>query len=64
MSKQEFERFREFVFLDSSLQERLRRQTDRDLFIDNVIEIGNAYGFKITVEDIKKEMIRNRRTQE
>lgn len=63
MSKEDFECFRELVFLDSSLQEQLRRQTDRDLFIANVIETGKAYGFSITAEDVKEEMIRNRRTQ-
>lgn len=61
MSKNEFKRFRKLVFIDLSLQSRLSRESDRDLFIDNLIKIGAEYGFKFTIEDIKKEMARSRR---
>lgn len=61
MSKEDFERFREMVFLDALLQKQLRRHHDRDLFINCVIKLGKSFNLEITVEDISEEMALNRR---
>lgn len=61
MSEENFERFRELVLEDLSLQGRLREITDRPVFIQQVVELGAECGYKITPEDVEEAMRRNRR---
>lgn len=61
MSEENFERFREIVLRDLSLQERLREITDRQVFIRRVVELSAECGFEIAPEDVEEAMRRRRR---
>ena len=61
MSLENFERFRELVLRDLSLQERLREITERAVFIQRVVELGAECGCEITREDVEEAMLANRR---
>jgi hypothetical protein len=62
MSFQEnFERFRELVLQDLSLQMRLREITERALFIQKVVELGGEKGFQFSPETVEEAMRANRR---
>ncbi|HLM00045.1 MAG TPA: Nif11-like leader peptide family natural product precursor, partial [Pyrinomonadaceae bacterium] len=61
MSEENFERFREMVLRDLSLQERLREITDRDVFIRLVVETGAECGYEITPREVEEAMRQNRR---
>ncbi len=51
-----FDQFRQLVLGDTSLQERLRRETDRDRFIELVTRIGAEAGYLFTRDDVVDEM--------
>jgi hypothetical protein len=61
MSEENFERFRELVLRDLSLQKRLRECAERAAFIQKVVELGAECGCEITPEDVEEAMRRNRR---
>ncbi|HEX8370866.1 MAG TPA: Nif11-like leader peptide family natural product precursor [Pyrinomonadaceae bacterium] len=61
MSQENFERFRELVLRDLSLQQRLREATDRHVFIQKIVEMSAECGYEITPEDVEKAMRRERR---
>jgi hypothetical protein len=61
MSQEDFERFREIVLRDLSLQEQLREIVERPVFIQKVVELGANRGFEITPADVEEAMRRNRR---
>lgn len=61
MSEENFERFREIVLQDLSLQERLREIAERDVFIQQVVELSAQRGLEITPEDVKEAIRRSRR---
>lgn len=61
MSQENFERFRQLVLQDLSLQERLRKITDRPVFIEKIVEISAERGYEITPEEVEEAMRRNRR---
>jgi hypothetical protein len=54
MSLADFEQFKQLVLEDISLQEELRRFTDRREFFNKVIEAGEKHGFRITTADIEE----------
>jgi hypothetical protein len=61
MSQENFERFREIVLRDLSLQEQLREISERSVFIRKVVELSAQYGYEITPEDVDEAMRRSRR---
>jgi hypothetical protein len=61
MSQENFERFRQLVLRDLSLQERLREITDRAVFIRRVVRLGAECGCEFTPEDVAEAMRRSRR---
>lgn len=50
--------FRERVFADKELQDRLRRVLDRDAFIALVIQTAQESGFRFTAADVTSAMLR------
>jgi hypothetical protein len=61
MSQENFERFRQLVLRDLSLQERLREIAERPLFIQQVVELSADCGYEITTAEVEEAMRRNRR---
>ncbi|HEX8735390.1 MAG TPA: Nif11-like leader peptide family natural product precursor [Pyrinomonadaceae bacterium] len=61
MSLENFERFREIVLRDLSLQEQLREITERSVFMQKVVELSARCGYEITPEDVEEAMSRSRR---
>ena len=53
-----FAAFRERVFADKELQDRLRRAVDRDAFIALVIQAAQESGFHFTPADVASAMMR------
>jgi quercetin dioxygenase-like cupin family protein len=49
------------VFDDVSLQERLRQVSDRELFIDLVVQLGDDRGFSFNAQDVDETLRANRR---
>ena len=60
-SPEALERFRSLVFDEVDLQEQLRQVTDKDLFIDLVVRVGEERGFSFNAEDVKDALRANRR---
>jgi hypothetical protein len=50
------------TFEDLSLQERLRQVSDRALFIDLVVRLGEERGFRFNAEDVDNVLRANRRS--
>jgi len=61
MSLESFEQFRTLVLQDQSLQERLRATTDRNTFLDLVVQMGEERGFQFTAQDVDAAMQASRR---
>ncbi|HEX9960431.1 MAG TPA: Nif11-like leader peptide family natural product precursor, partial [Pyrinomonadaceae bacterium] len=61
MSEENFERFRQIVLRDLSLQERLREIVERPAFVQKIVELGAEFGCEITTGDVEEAMRRNRR---
>ena len=61
MTLENFERFREIVLRDLSLQEQLREIAERSVFIQKVVELSAKYGYEVTPEDVEEAMRRSRR---
>ena len=61
MSLEDFENFRQMVFEDLSLQERLRAVVEREKFLQAVVEAGAERGYHFTVDEAAEEMRRSRR---
>lgn len=62
MSKEDFEKFRQLVLQDLSLQEKLRDIEDRKVFNHRIIELSRGLGFEISIEEIDEAMRASRRT--
>jgi hypothetical protein len=58
VSDEGFRAFRERVFADKELQDRLRRAVDRNAFIALVVEAGQENGFRFTAADVASAMMR------
>jgi Cdc6-like AAA superfamily ATPase len=61
MSQENFERFRQLVLRDLSLQERLREIDERAVFIQQVVELSLESGYEITTAEVEEALRRNRR---
>jgi EAL domain-containing protein (putative c-di-GMP-specific phosphodiesterase class I) len=61
MSEENFERFRQIVLRDLSLQQRLREIAERPAFVQKIVELSAEYGCRVTAEDVEEAMRRNRR---
>jgi len=61
MSQEQFEKFRQVVLEDLSLQKQLRAFTERDSFVDRVVKFGAEGGFQFTEEDVREAMRTGRR---
>lgn len=61
MSQENFERLRQLVLRDLSLQERLREIDERPLFIQQVVELSLERGYEITPAEVEDALRRNRR---
>jgi hypothetical protein len=61
MSEENFERFRQIVLRDLSLQERLREIAERQTFVQKTVELGAEFGCEFTPEDVAEAMRRGRR---
>jgi predicted ribosomally synthesized peptide with nif11-like leader len=61
MSQENFERFRQIVLEDLSLQERLRAIEEREPFVSRVVEMGAECGIEFTAEDVREAIRANRR---
>lgn len=60
-SPMEFERFRELVFEDASLQRALRQVADKKLFVDLVVRLGEERGFRFNEQDVETAFRASRR---
>jgi chloramphenicol O-acetyltransferase len=61
MFQESFEKFRQVVLEDLSLQKELRELSEREEFVRHVVELGAARGFEFTAENVKEAMRENRR---
>lgn len=59
-SASEFERFRQIVFAQPTLAERLRGTSDADAFVSLSVELGQGSGCDFTPADVKAEMAQGR----
>lgn len=55
------EKLREIVLGEADLQARLHEISDRDEFIERVLEIGKTFGLEIESEDVLEAMRESRR---
>ena len=60
MSKENLERFCRLVLDDPVLQKKLRDLTNRDEFLEKMIELGRLSGFEISREEVVEQMRENR----
>ena len=58
----EFEKFRQIVLSDPSIQMRLRDLTDRNEFVSLVVELGAERGCTFTRYDIEEGLRAGRRS--
>ena len=56
MSFENFEKFRQIVLQDLSLQKELQETNEREAFISRVIEIGAERGFHFDGEDVLRAL--------
>lgn len=61
MLENSFEKFRELVLRDATLQEMLREPIRDDVFIEAVVRLGGERGFGFTADDVREAMRVNRR---
>ena len=61
-SPESLESFINSTFADLSLQERLRQVSDRELFIDLVVRLGEERGFRFNGQDVDNVLRENRRS--
>ena len=61
MVDKSFEKFRELVLRDASLQETLRQPSRDDVFIEAVVRLGAERGFGFTADDVRDAMRLSRR---
>lgn len=61
MSQETFEQFRRSALQDLALQEQLRSTTDTPKFVELVVRLGEARGYRFTVEDVQAAMAASRR---
>lgn len=52
MLNDEFEKFRQSVLADESLQAELRVVTDKKEFAERAVELGRERGFAFTTDDV------------
>jgi len=60
-SPEALDRFRDLVFEDVSLQQRLRQVSDRTLFVELVVRLGEECGFNFNARDVDDALRANRR---
>jgi|KBSSwiStaDraftv2_1062776.scaffolds.fasta_scaffold766352_2 hypothetical protein len=51
-----FEKFRDLVLADETMQKELRGLSDRKEFIARVVELSREHGFELSSDDIENEM--------
>ncbi len=61
MPRDDFERFRNEVLHDLSLQEQLRDIQDRELFIKQVVRLGREHGYSFDIAEVTSAMQASRR---
>ena len=61
MSEEKLSEFREIIFSDVSLQEKLRELTDREEFIRLIVELGNERGCEFTAAEVENSLRNGRR---
>ena len=62
MAQDDFEQFRHQVLQDLRLQERLRDIRDREMFIQELVSLGQEQGYSFGVEEITLALQASRRT--
>ena len=61
MSQENFDRFRNLVLEDVTLQDQLKDITDYQLFADTVVNIGNERGYRFTKLEVESAVNASRR---
>jgi hypothetical protein len=61
MAQDDFEQFRHQVLQDLRLQERLRDIRDREMFIQELVSLGQEQGYSFGVEEITLALQASRR---
>jgi hypothetical protein len=61
MTENSFEKFRELVLRDTTLQEKLREPIREDAFIESVVRLGAECGFGFTADEVRDAMRANRK---
>ncbi len=61
MPMENFEKLRQIVLQDLSLQKELREITEREMFISRLVEIGAEQNLKFGVEDVSQALRESRR---
>ncbi len=61
MPQDEFERFRSAVLQDMKLQRQLRDLQDRELFIQQVVRLGQEHGYAFGAAEVASAMQAGRR---
>lgn len=61
MSQEMLAQFKQVVFSDITLQEKIRDIDDKAEFVSVVIELGRDVGCEFTAEDVQAEMMASRR---
>lgn len=62
MSQESFEKFRQLVLQDASLQQRLKCTPDRAAFIALTVRLGEESGCRFDAEDVEEALRAARRT--
>lgn len=62
MTQTTFDAFYQQVLQDPALQAKLREITDREVFIQRVVALGQEHGYCFTEEAVTMVMQANRRT--
>ena len=62
MSDIEFQRFREIVLADESLQQQLCALHEKEAFVRHVVELGLRYGCEFSPDEVEDAMRAGRRS--
>ena len=61
MSLEDFEKLRQIVLQDFSLQKELREIAEREMFISRIVEIGSERGLHFGEKEVSEALRENRR---
>ena len=61
MLENSFEKFREVVLCDATLQKMLQKPVREDVFIEDVVRLGAERGFGFTADEVRDAMRESRR---